>query len=92
MDATTRLKISPHAFYQELEDQAVILNLKSEQYYTLDAVGRDMWLAIKTHESVSKATNALLLEYTVEKARLEEDLIELAAKLEAAGLLDVEND
>lgn len=38
----TRVEISPEVLFQELQGEAVLLNLTSERYYGLDDVGMRM--------------------------------------------------
>jgi len=72
-----------------VEGQSVLLNLKTERYFSLDEVGTSMWHAMTSSASLRAACDRLLAEYDAEPARVETDLRELAEKLVENGLLEV---
>jgi hypothetical protein len=83
------VEISPEALFQELEGEAVLLNLQSERYYGLDDVGTRMWQLLAENGDVGAALTQLLREYDVDAAQLESDLAALIGRLAEAGLLSV---
>ena len=84
-----RVVISPDALFEELQGEAVLLDLKSERYYGLDDVGTRMWQLLAEDADVAAACSQLMKEYDVEPARLQDDLAVLLARLAEAGLLSV---
>lgn len=87
-----RVRTAPDVLYQELDGEAVLLNLANEQYYGLDSVGTRMWTLLNTAPSIAAAMDTLLDEYEVEPAQLQTDLHRLINELAAQGLIQVEND
>jgi len=75
---------------RDLGGEGVLLNLRSETYFGLDAVGMDMWRALTTSPTVEAAFEALQDTYDVDTKRLRQDLAEFIASLEGAGLLEVQ--
>ena len=71
---------------REVDGEMVLLNLTSEQYYSLDRVGADMVTRL-TRASRDEALTALGRDYEVDAAVLEEDLDALVGELLEAGLL-----
>jgi hypothetical protein len=69
-----------------VDDQMVLLNLVSERYYGLDAVGANI-LSRLTEQSFDDALSTLTAEYDVEPARLRTDIDALVSSLLDAGLL-----
>jgi hypothetical protein len=67
----------------------VILSLQSDGYYSLDDVGTRMWNVVTTAPSIAAARDALLEEYDVDPARLEQELIELVERLADEGLVQL---
>lgn len=65
----------------DLENEGVLLNLETGEYFGLDAVALDMWKALKAHGTVEAARVALLEQYDVSEDVLERDLDDLVAKL-----------
>lgn len=84
-----RLGASPDVLVNVVDGQSVLLNLKTERYFSLDEVGTSMWQALTTSPSLRAACERLLGEYDAEPQRLESDLQELAGKLVENGLLEV---
>lgn len=72
---------------QELSGESVLLDLKSEQYFGLDAVGTRIWQLIEQDGDLINVFEQLLDEYEVEAEQLERDIIELVDQLLEAGLV-----
>ena len=72
---------------QDVDGESVLLDMSSECYYGLDAVGTRMWKALAECHDVDRAYQALLSEYDVDEGTLRRDLLALVEKLRAAGLL-----
>lgn len=75
---------------QELDGEAVLLNLDSGRYFGLDEVGTSMWNALARHGRVRFAYEALLAEYEVSEVQLQEELLDLIGKLAGFGLLQID--
>ncbi len=71
----------------DLEGDAVILNVKSGKYYSLNPVGARVWQLIESPISLKALHAALMEEYDVESDRCKEDLLQLIEKLVDAGLV-----
>jgi hypothetical protein len=84
--------MAPDVLVQELEGEAVFLNLKSGRYFGLDGVGTRFWQTLTTTASVQAAHEALLAEYDVDEETLKRDLQELLDQLVAHGLVEVGGD
>ena len=79
--------IPSQVFYRDVDGQMVLLNLDTEQYFGLDAVGADIITRI-TERTWDDALASLLDDYEVDEAELRRDIEELVAALAAAGLLE----
>ena len=84
-----KLRISPETLINMIEDESVLLNLKSESYYGLDQMGTVMWAALTSSDSIQAAYDKLLHDYDVEPGTLRADLNALIDKLVDKGLLEV---
>ena len=81
------IEISPDVLFQEVGGETVLLDLESEHYFGLDAVGTRIWGLIGEGASVDAMVDTLLQEYEVERATLEADVAELLSRLAEAGLI-----
>ncbi len=78
---------APDVLVQDLQGEAVLLNLANEFYYGLDEVGYRMYTLITTSSSLKAAYDVLLQEYDVEPASLQRDFEKLVKDLIDSGLI-----
>jgi len=81
------VRVSPNALVQDLEGEAVVLDLTTEVYFGLDHVGHDMWCTLRDERSVAQAWETLCARYDVAPDRLAADLDAFVVELVALGLL-----
>src|SRR5262245_66156507 len=67
--------------------ESVLLNLETERYFGLDAVGTRMWQVVTAAPSVDAALVQLLEEYDAPGERLRADLAKLLDHLVENGLI-----
>jgi hypothetical protein len=84
-----KASVAPDVLVQETLDESVLLNIRTGQYFGLNAVGSRMWTTLTTSSSLRAACEALKDEYDIEAERLEHDVLSLVGKLTEAGLLEV---
>lgn len=81
--------ISDKAITQEVGGETVILDLGSEQYFSLDQVGTQVWQLLKSGLSEAEVVETLLAEYEVDEATLSRDVSQLMTSLADAGLISL---
>jgi hypothetical protein len=86
---SSSVKVAPDVLFRVVGEETVLLNLNTELYLGLDAVGTRMWHVLTEAPSIGAAYDILLQEYDVEPSRLREDLDEFLGKLLAQGLIQV---
>jgi hypothetical protein len=77
----------PDVLLQDLEGEAVLLNLRNGQYYGLDENSYHMYKTLTSSRSVQAAYEALAQEYEIDPAQLRSDLDGFLAHLLENGLL-----
>lgn len=82
-----RVEVAPDVVFRQVSGEAVILDLESQRYFSLDATGTRMWELLAEHGALDIVRDMLLTEYEVEPEVLERDLNELVTRLLDAGLL-----
>lgn len=87
MDLDQIISLSPKVISQEIAGETVILDLQSECYFGLDAVGSRIWQLIREDASLRTIRDTLLEEYEVEEAQLLSDLEALLADARQRGLI-----
>ncbi len=84
-----RATVPPHVLVRFLEQESVLLNLETEQYFGLDKTGTRMWQLVTAAQSIDAAYRELLVEFDAEPELLRSDLTELLGRLLDHGLLQV---
>jgi hypothetical protein len=87
-----RVRTPPDVLVRELGGESVLLNLKSERYFGLDATGTRIWQVLSTSDSIQSAYDLLLAEYEVEGDALKRDLHQLVEQLLEHGLIEVSHE
>jgi hypothetical protein len=77
----SRLVQPEDVLFQELEDESILLNVTTGEYYGLNPSGHRMWAALTTSDSIRDAYEQLLASYDVPADDLKLDLIELISNL-----------
>jgi len=96
MDAMSEL-LDQRAFatarvlFKDLGDEAVLLDLDTETYFGLNAVGSRLYKLATTSGTIREAVALMLEEFDVSPAELERDACELIDELVRRGLLRTGN-
>ncbi|MFQ3580792.1 MAG: PqqD family protein [Chloracidobacterium sp.] len=87
---TNRAFIPSHVVVRTVADEAVLLNLDTEHYYTLDSVATSMMRHATTCPNLKTAVEQLLKEYDVNAEELLRDFESLIRQLLQAKLLELQ--
>ena len=79
--------ISPEVFSQAIDDEIILLDMKSEHYFGLNDVGAAVFKILTQGATVEMLVHHLLEKYEVDQRQLENDIIELLQDLLSAGLI-----
>jgi hypothetical protein len=82
-----RAVVPSHVLIRFLEQESVLLNLETERYFGLDAVGTRMWQLATTAPTVETALAQLGEEYDAARETLRTDLTNLLQHLVDNGLI-----
>jgi hypothetical protein len=85
----TRLTIPKEVLFRELDGEAVLLEMRTGQYYGLNQVGTRVWQLLLQHGEVGLLRRALLDEYEVTGDRLGCELLGFVETLASRGLVEV---
>lgn len=76
-----------HVVARTMEGEAVLLDLNSEEYYSLNEVGSRVWELADGQHSVGDMVDAIVTEYEAERAQVREDVLDLLDELSREGLV-----
>jgi hypothetical protein len=84
-----RVSAPAHVLVRFLDQESVLLNLETEQYFGLDETGTRMWQLLTASPDIDAAYQELLAEFDVEPELLRDNLTDLLGRLVENGLLQV---
>jgi len=84
-----RVQIPDSVLTRELDGELVILDMESERYFGLDAVGSRIWSHLVDCRRVGDAFEATLAEFEVDRDRLSRDFEKLVTTLVESGLIEL---
>jgi hypothetical protein len=87
VDFANRAVVPGHVLVRQLDGESVLLNLDTEKYFGLDAMGTHMLLSVTGSPCIEAAYQKLLEEFEVEPQVLRAQLTELLSRLMDNGLL-----
>ena len=74
--------------FSRVEDESVLLSFAKERYYGLNEVGTRAWELLGEHGRLSDVAQHVAREFEVSPETAETDVLQLAAELLAAGLVE----
>lgn len=83
------MTLSSDAIAQEVSGETVILDLRSEQYFSLDIVGTRVWQLLHDSPDLEVVLSRLVEEYDVKPDRLKADVDDLIGSLAKEGLVTI---
>jgi Coenzyme PQQ synthesis protein D (PqqD) len=90
MNLNQTVAFSEQVISQEVSGETVMLDLESECYFGLDAVGTRIWQLIRDSGDLRTIYSTLLAEYEVEETQLQADLDALLTEASARGLITLQ--
>jgi hypothetical protein len=84
----TILRIPEAVLFTTVDGDAVLLNTRSNQYFSLSDVGACMWNLLSEGSTFRAAYESIMAEYEVDGVQLEQDLLDLVGNLMENGLVE----
>jgi Coenzyme PQQ synthesis protein D (PqqD) len=87
MHPSTSVSVPEGVLFRDLGEEAVLLELKTGQYYSLNEMGTRMWRLLALHGSIAPVVVELNEEYEVPEEQLRKDVEGFIDILASRGLL-----
>ncbi len=87
IEMNTRLAKSPSVADESTEDDHLVLDLNSGEYFTVGEVGGFIWRQIDGHRSLEEIAGEIVRNFEVAESQASEDLLDFVLKLLDLGLL-----
>lgn len=85
----SRLRIPAHVTTNFVDDDAVLLNTRTNQYFAMQDVSSRFWNLLEEGKGVRESCQILQTEYAVEPAEVEKDVLDLIRELMENGLVEL---
>ena len=93
MSAGDRFRVnSPNVAWEDFEDEIIMVNLESGQYFSTRDAGAEMWRRLEKGAPLSAVEQAIIAVYDVDAAVAAEALASFVAALQEQGLLVPKDD
>ena len=89
LEATARVRLAKDVLMQKVGDDAILLNLNTENYFSLDEIGTRIIDTLQESDSVTQAVGKLVRIYEVDEGTLTKDALRLVEECEKHGLLQI---
>jgi len=90
MDINTKVQIPSSVFIQEVDNEVIILDTITEEYFSINEVGKDIWDLISKNQSLKAIREELSLVYEIDENQLEVDILNFIKALNEKGLINID--
>ena len=77
----------PNVIHETIDGEAVIVNLQTGSYYSIDKVGAAIWTHLENGLAVAAIVDAIACEYSGDRSEIDAGVRALFAQLETEGLV-----
>jgi hypothetical protein len=81
------LKVNPDVLFQRLENDAVLLHMKTDRFYNLNRTGTRFWELLSEGHELVHIQELMLREFDVEPGILEKEIKDMIVSLEKEDLV-----
>lgn len=85
---STPLRRRRDVIAQRVGETAVLVNLRSNRIYELNATGARVWELLETETTVEHVVEALTLEFEAPRVSLAEEVAQIVSDLRREGLVE----
>jgi hypothetical protein len=84
------LRIHPDLVFQRLDDQALLLNMQTNQIYEMNQTAARFWELLSTHADLKYVQEQLMDEFEIEATQLAEETQAILSFLQAEALIYID--
>lgn len=85
-----KYQIPQTVFIQEIDDEVILLDTTTQEYFSLNEVGKNIIDLISENLTKDEMVEELSNIYEVDKIQIEKDLINFVKLLEEKGLITID--
>ena len=85
-----KYQIPQTVFIQEIDSEVILLDTQTQEYFSLNGVGKDIVELLSKNLSKDEIIEELSNIYEVDKPQIEKDLLNFLKALEEKGLITID--
>jgi hypothetical protein len=89
MRLDSKVKIAEDVFMQEIDDETILLDIKTEEYFSLNEIGKVFYEILSEKETLVDVLDELENCFEVPQVELQKDLFSFVKALEEKKLLTI---
>jgi len=74
---------------QIIDDEAIIINMETGSYYSLDKIGSEIWHLLEQTASAAQITDVMQSRYDGSTTEISTEIVKLLQSLEAENLVEI---
>ena len=90
MNINSKITLSKNVFAQEIDDETIILDSVTQEYFSINEIGKVIWSLIEEKKNLEEIKAEMLDMYEVPEEQIEKDLLNFIQALEQKGLIKVD--
>jgi hypothetical protein len=90
MNIKSKVTISKNVFAQEIDDETIILDSTTQEYFSLNEIGKVIWSLLAENKNLEQIKEEMLEMYEVPEEQLEKDVLNFLQALEQKGLISID--
>jgi hypothetical protein len=89
MNLNTNISIPNTIFSQEVDDETIILDSNTQEYFNFSGVGKVIWDLLCEEKTLLEIQESISNEFEVEKTALNTDIINFITLLKEKNLVEI---
>ena len=90
MNIKSKVTLSKNVFAQEIDDETIILDSVTQEYFSINEIGKVIWSLIEEKKNLEEIKAEMLDMYEVPEEQIEKDLLNFIQALEQKGLIKID--
>lgn len=89
MKVESLIKRNEELFCSEMDEELVMMNLESNNYFGLNKIGRDIWERLEKPKTIEVLCQELTQKYDVSTKQCQKDVSTFLEKLQETNLIEI---
>ena len=90
MNIKSKVILSNNVFAQEIDDETIILDAITQEYFSLNEIGKVIWSLLSQNKNLEEIKTQMLEMYEVPEEQLEKDVLNFLQALAKKGLISID--